>query len=952
MADLFTRALDLSPEERDPFLERECRGDSELLSEVRSLLEKDTRESLLKTKKIEPPSASGATDRIGSYQILEKLGEGGMGMVYLAIDTDLQRRVALKILPDHLSLDREARARFRREARNAAALNHPNVCTVYQIGEVAEDVFVPLVSESLLRRGTPFIAMELIEGANLHDIVKTQGPLEARALIDAAFQIAEGLAEAHRHGVVHRDLKPQNIMLTRSGRIKILDFGLAKALAEQGGVAGLGDPTLITGKGVVFGTPAYMSPEQVRGEPLDAASDVFSLGLVLTELATGCVPFKGKSPVSVMAKILESAPEPLGLDSGLPASFLALRDKCLQKVPADRFRDGGELLEALSEIRNEWRSGRRGSGTTFRLPARAIASLFLIVVLTASGFLLIRGLTHTPTHPPTSGPVLAVMPFRHVGPDDVQYLAQGITEEITGKLTKLRGLSVIASTSALAYKDSDKEPSEIAAELDADYLLEGVVQWVGKEGDSKEVKVTSRLIRKGENTYFWTDSFSEEVAELFAVESEVAQRVIRELDIALLKPERERLGRRPTDKADAYELYLLGCDQASRNYEKGSARAAVDFFSKAVESDPEFALAHARLSMAHSWMYWAGFDVSEGRVVLARRAAERAAALEPDLPEAQLAIGYYYYRCARDYGRATEVFDGLLEEAPNNSDLLMAVAAVDRRQGNFQDAITNFDRAARLDPRSSLKAWEVGETLRFVRRFEEASDWYDRALTESPEFIQGYVSKAELHLLGLGDVEGARRILSAIEGGPGEKGDVSWILTTCSIFEGELDKALRGLQKQDFRHPAPYFLFQLWIQYLIGRDRGPGGWDPMKAVAESLRVTLEVELAADPDAPNLHSLLGLAHAGLLDGEQAKKEGRRGVQLAKAANDALLEAEMSFQLAWIHWMLGEIEESIALLEELLASPSWVTVDRLRIDPTFGNGKDDSRWQALLNPLSGA
>jgi serine/threonine-protein kinase len=658
-------------------------------------------------------------------------------------------------------------------------------------------------------------------------------------------------------------------------------------------------------------------------------------------MASGTRAFDAPTAMSILAKIIEGEPEPL-VRADLPPALVAIRDRCLRKLPRERYQDGGELCDALRSAALspteapdlETRalpaaptphSSRPGGGR------RWIGLLSAVILLAA---IVGVGLRFLGRETPAEGPTLAVLPFRNLGPADREYVAQGLTEEVTTRLSTLRGLDVVSSTSALRYKDAGRDLREIADELDVQYLLEGKLQW----SDDGGIAITCQLVRGDKGTYFWTESFTTPAAKVIGLQSDIAERVAQELDIHLLEPARKALAVRPTEDAQAYDFYLRGNDAASRNYDEKSARRAVEMFSRAVGSDPGFALAYARLSMAESWLYWAGFDVSEDRLAGARAAAERALELDPELPEAHLALGYYYYRGERDYDEALARFERVRESLPNDSALLFALGAVHRRRGDLQAARQEFERAFRLDPRSHVKAWEAGETLRFLREFREADRYYGLALELDPAFVWAFVSRGELQLLGKGNPAEAEEVLAAAPGESGAGTELAWLRVACPIFREDYVRALEVLADQQFDHPAPPLVFRLWIHELIEDREGA------RTVADTLQKVIRGVVAGDPEEPNAHSILGLSLAVLGRTEEAIQEGKRAVELA--GDDALREAEMRFQLAWIHWTLGNRDATYAELRGLLSEPSWLTRDRLRVDPTFRDARGDPGFEELL------
>jgi serine/threonine protein kinase/Flp pilus assembly protein TadD len=822
-------------------------------------------------------SALGPGSQIGLFRIERELGRGGAGVVYLARDTKLDRSVAIKSLPAEVMDNPKVRSRFSREARLLASLNHPNIATIYEELREAE--------------GIAYLILEYIPGQTLAERIAKSG-LKLQESLSIALQIAEAVAAAHEHDVIHRDLKPGNIKITPEGKVKVLDFGLAKALAGEGE----DQQSTITEPGRIIGTPAYMSPEHARGQATDKRSDIWSFGCVLYEMLTGRIPFRGETISDTLANILQTEPNWQALPQSTPANIQVLLRRCLEKDPRQRLQHIGDARIEISEtLRLTARapaiaiplSVSSQQGIANRQKLRKIATIICAVIVIVLTAIVVRLIPKEPTLPASTEIRLVVLPFENLGHTADEYFASGITDAITARLAGIHGLSVISRQSATQYKDSEKSAQQIGKELRVNYILEGTVQRERPSDPTSRVRIIPQLIKASDDTNVWAQTYDDDMSEVFRVQSDLAEQVAQVLDITLLEPERQTLESRPTENIEAYEYYLRGYHYWWRSGLENDLRISIRMYEKAVELDPTFALAYAQLSRDHVFMRWMYYDRSEERLALAKQAVDKAFQLNPNLPEAHLALGHYYYHGHLDYDRALQQFAIARKSQPNNIDLLRFVGFVQRRQGKFEQALDNIKRASELDPVYSHLAMEVAITYVLLRNYPEAERHFDRAISLAPDLPEAYNRKAWLYLRWQGSSEKARAILQEalqnIESA--EDPDIVSSLVKIDVFDGNYQEALDrlSLKSEDVNNQDEFTPNALRYAQIYGYRNQK---ELAEKYYEEARSVLESKIREQPEDARLHSALGIACAGLGHKQDAVREGKLGVKLLPVTKEAM------------------------------------------------------------------
>jgi serine/threonine-protein kinase len=647
---------------------------------------------------------------ISHYKIHEKLGEGGMGIVYKAHDDKLDRFVALKFLPAALASTEEEIARFDQEAKAISTLNHPNIATIYDIDEAD---------------GRKFLALEYIAGGTLKSRLKNlkadDKVLPISDVVDYGIQIAEGLGHAHRRQIVHRDIKSDNVMFTDEGRLKITDFGLAK----------LRGTVHLTRTGSTIGTLAYMAPEQLRAEDVDHRADLFSFGVVLYEMATSRLPFRGEHDAALTYSIANEDPVPIqSLRQSIPPALEQLIARCLQKDRSLRYQNADEIVANLRALQQE------ATGTVKTVVVRKQSKLPWILAAT----LLVLGLIGAYFFMPgfysseQTARTIAVLPFTNLSgnPED-EYFSDGITEEVIAQLAKIAKLRVISRTSIMHYKNTEKNLRDIGKELNATTILEGSVR---REG--REIRVTAQLIDASSDNHLWAETYNREFTQIFAIQQDLAERIAKSLEAKISSEERGRLALIPTENVEAYDLYLKGRYHWNKRLPR-DLRKGIEYFEQALVKDPLYAKAYAGL--ADSYIILGDFSIQPPAETYPRAkvAALKALELDSELPEAHVSLAYATAHYDWDWPTVEREFVRAIALAPNSAQAHSWYALFLSVTGRSADALEESHRAQELDPFSAVIRIDAGLVSYFSRQYDTAMQQFLQALQLDPTFVMANI---------------------------------------------------------------------------------------------------------------------------------------------------------------------------------------------------------------------
>ena len=878
----------------------------------------------------------------GDYELLEEIGRGGQGVVYRARQKSLNRTVALKVIGLGQWATQAHLKRFRREAESAANLDHPCIVPIYDVGE---------------REGSCYFSMKFIDGGQLDEVAR-RTPISIRNAAELIVKLARTVHYAHEHGILHRDIKPGNILLDAKGEPHLTDFGLARLLETKSTVTHTMD---------VLGTPSYMAPEQASGhnEQLTSATDVYGLGAVFYQLLTGHPPFAGGTTYETVRLVLETEPrQPRLWNPKTDRDLSTICLKCLEKDPHRRYPSALALAEDLERwLRHEPIRARhtgvftRGKKWLRRNPTTAALIALSLAFAATVGVMIWKGESE---RPPPAG--VAVLPFENLSEDkENAFFADGVQDDVLTKLAKVADLKVISRTSVMQYRGK-QDVRLVGNALRVSHVLEGTVRRFGGK-----VHVNAQLVDARTDRGVWAEEYDRDLNDVFAIEAELAQSIANRLRAKVSAREKAAMQEWPTKDLVAYDFYARATPLIDKAvYKEGKDQAkdyfqAVELLNQAVARDPAFLLAYCRLAEAHDAVHFQGIDLEPGRLALAKSAIDSAFRLKSDSADAHLALALHLYFGYRDYDRARDELAIAARTLPNDARVFQLAGQIDRRHGRWHDAVHNFERATALDPRNGGHLGAVTVTYAMMRAYKQAKESANRLIALKPNDIHPQLIRAGIDAHERADTQPLHTLVekilthdpaaAATLGTTGD-GEVPFTLALWERDPVAADRGLAALPENTFEvrwHGVDFSrgYAKGLIAQLKGDEAAAGAtFSAARAEVETLRVQLHIP----PDDDHILCILGLIDAGLGRKEEALREGRRAIEVRPVTKDAINGADLLYFYAVICAQAGERDLAIEQLDTLAKIPAGASYGELRLDPSWDSLRGDPRFEKIVASLA--
>ena len=884
---------------------------------------------------------AGGQKIFGRYVLIRILGRGGMGVVWLARDEELEREVALKFLPDVIVHDRSLLGELKRETKRSLELTHKNIVRIHDF---------------VFDQTTACISMEYVDGDTLANLraEKEQRVFEPNEIAAWTSQLCDALDYAHQHAkIIHRDLKPANLMVNQKEDLKISDFGIARNLGDT-----MSRLTVEQGRS---GTLVYMSPQQLEGERGTPLDDIYSLGATLYDLLTGKPPFySGNIDKQIHERIAPSMTtrrREFNVEPALvPPVWEEAVAACLAKDPTKRPQSAAEVANRLQLSLLQTRRSTRP--TTRRVTQIAITTAIAACLIAIAGWYFTKAKPRVqPAAPGSSTPALqaaavseksiAVLPFENLSAEkENAFFADGIQDDVLTSLTKIADLKVISRTSVMQYRGAGaaRNLRDIAQALGVENILEGSVRRAGNR-----VLVSVQLIDANNDRHIWAERYDRNIVDSIGLQGELAMEIAKALKAKLGSEEKTSLGTKPTNNPEAYVFYLRALELEQNAERPEDLRAVDQFYAQAIALDPTFALAYARASISYSQQFWQTHDPA--LKAKARIRAEEALRLSPALGEAHLALGLFFYLTEKNYAAALEQYTIALTALPNNVEVLLDTARIYRRQGRWREAIAGFEHARNLNP--LVEPAELVRTYWMVRDWQAAAAATKRNLARMPDAPYPRIGLAQIEVVAHLDLAAAKTQLREIPAGVDPDGDVTLANWNLSMLERDwatAEKCLADFQSDEFLDAGPKSFYQ--AQTALAR----GDVELARILFEKVRPVLENDVRDHPDDVGYHSRLGIIYGYMDRKADAIREGRRAVELCPESTDAVEGAQRVYELALIYTLTGEIDQALTLIERLLRTPGatsrpsfydgGITQAELRLRWQWDPLRNDPRFQKIL------